>query len=533
MTIANELMRWGVRPRIVDKAPSIREVSKAMILHVRTQEALDRVGVVDRLRREGQPLTEVVVHAYGKHVGSWDLDDIEGPYDHPVIIGQNRTQHALCDLLEQRGLQVEWSTEAVSLDVEDSGANVTLKHQDGSQERVRADWIVGAEGSNSLVRKTMKFTFEGERYSGEQFIQADCRIKWPLPSGRSYLFLTSDGYLMVIEFPDGVVRVFISLPDRAGGAGAAEAASQLGAVEAINETPTLEEIASNLSRLSGFPVELSDPIWLARYRTSHRYSNLFGGGRAFVAGDAAHVHVPIGGQGMNTGIQDAFNLSWKLAGVVRGVLRPWVLETYHSERHPVAKALIEGTNFAYTGILHPSEARQRAVRWFGPFIMRSERVQNFMRGTLEELRVFYPESALNLDLGGGRGPAPGERVLDAPLVRSDSSQTESINTITRATSWTLMIFSGLSANGDREALRAAANQIRKPFAGRTRVVIVLARIEAISDPDVYFDALHAAHDAYGVATPGFYLLRPDTYVAARGPLAELGRLVSHLAGVFV
>ncbi len=153
--------------------------------------------------------------------------------------------------------------------------------------------------------------------------------------------------------------------------GAQAAAGQLGAVKSTSEVPTLDEIQRHLTELSGFACRLSDPTWLARYRTSHRYANRFSEGRAFIAGDAGHVHVPIGGQGMNTGIQDAFNLGWKLAGVAKGALRPEVLESYQAERHPVAESLIKGTNLAYTGILSPSQARQYAARLFGPFLIRN------------------------------------------------------------------------------------------------------------------------------------------------------------------
>jgi 3-(3-hydroxy-phenyl)propionate hydroxylase len=540
LTAGNELLRHGARAMIVDKAPAIREVSKAMILHVRTQEVLDKVGIAERARREAQPLTEVVVHAYGKHIGSWDVDDFDSPYRHPLIIGQNRTQHLMLDLLHERGGSVHWNTEAVSFKMDSDGVTSTLKTIDPAtkaetEKTVRSRYIVGAEGSNSLVRRSLNFTFEGERYSGEQFIQADCKIRWSLPKGRSYLFLTADGYMMVIEFPDDVVRIFISLPDQ-NAAGAAAAATQLGAVEATTEEPTLDEIRYHLERLTGFSCELSDATWLARYRTSHRYSNRFSHGRAFIAGDAAHVHVPIGGQGMNTGIQDAFNLAWKLAGVIKGALKETVLESYHIERHPVAQALIKGTNFAYKGILHPSEARQWATRMFGPYVIKSERAQTFMRNTLEELRVFYPNSPLNLDLGGSRGPKPGERVLHAEMVRASDRATVPLNEIIRSPAFTLFLFGGTEPAGSYAELSRFAQDIERLYAGKIDIYAIVADREPpknLLQPDrVLLDALHMAHGAYGVERPAFYLLRPDTYVAARGPVDQAKGLLDHLGSIF-
>ncbi len=536
LTLANELARRGVDPVVIDKAPGIREVSKALILHVRTQEALACVGLADRIGAEARPLTEVVVHAYGKHVGSWNLDGIDSPHPHPLILGQNRTQHLLLDLLAERGVSVGWGVEAVSLTTDEAGATARLRHADGAETDVRARYVVGCEGSNSLVRKSCGFSFEGERYSGEQFIQADCKIDWALPSGRSYLFLTAAGYLMVIEMPGDRVRVFISLPDQ-NAQGAAEAAKQLGAVEAANEEPTLAEIAAELTRLTGFACTLSDPVWLARYRTSHRYANSFQKGPAFIAGDAGHVHVPIGGQGMNTGIQDAFNLGWKLAGVLRGELRADILESYTSERHPIAAGLIRGTDFAYRGILHPSDLRQRATRLIGPFVIRSERAQGFMRSTLEELSIAYPDSPLNLDLHGPRGPAPGERVLDATGVRATDNATVTLDALTRAnTAWTLLLFAGDEAQ-EAGALARIADRVGERFGARIATWIVLptrdAPPEAGPKDRILLDPLRSMHDRYQVSDAAIYVLRPDTFVGVRAPLRRADRVLEHLERLFV
>lgn len=538
LTLANELARHGVKPRIIDKGPAVREVSKALILHVRTQEVLDKVGVMDGVLAEACPLTEVVVHAYGKHLGSWHLDGIDGPYHHPLILGQNRTQHRLEDHLKSQGVAVEWNTEATALQVDDAGADVTLKRTDpatgkASEEHVRAGYVVGCEGSSSTVRKAMGFTFEGERYSGEQFIQADCKIRWAMPTGRSHLFLTKVGYLMVIEMPGDTVRIFISIPDAIAHA---EEAKVTGAVEDTSHEPTLKEIADTLTRLTGIPVELSDATWLARYRTSHRYANRFGSGRAFIAGDAAHVHVPIGGQGMNTGIQDAFNLGWKLAGVIHGVYKPAVLDTYHDERHPVAEGLIRGTDFAYKGILHPGELKQRAARLFGPFLMRTSVAQTFMRNTLEELTIAYPHTALNEDHGGGGGPKPGERVLDGDVVRWPDGTTVSVTALTRTAVWTLLLFGGTDRPEKAKSQAALASAVAGKWSGRVNVCHVLAATAPPAEPPasgaLLLDPYHLLHEKYGVSHPAIYLLRPDGVVGFRGRHDDADHLLAYLGRVF-
>ncbi len=545
LTLANELVRRGVRTRIVEKLPAIREISKALILHVRTQEALAKVGIMTAALSEAKPMRQVVVHGYGKHIGNWDLDRIEGPYSHPLILGQNRTQHLLNGALNQHGVQVEWNTEALDMKLDDSDAILTLRHTEpGSgqvkEETIRAGYVVGCEGSKSLVRKTLGLTFEGERYSGEQFIQADCKLAWDLPSGRSYLFLTTDGYMMAIEMPNGFARIFISIPDAVGTthptAGQREAEKSLGAAEDISAEPTLDEIKSHFERLSGMRVTLSEPVWLARYRTSHRYANRFDGGRAFVAGDSGHVHVPIGGQGMNTGIQDAFNLGWKLAGVIRAEYQPSLLETYNQERHPVAEGLIKGTDLAYKGILHPSEIKQRAVRLLGPFLMRTDTAQNFMRNTLEELTIAYPHSPLTEDHGGSGGPQPGERFLDAHVVLNSDKRTIRLSDLSRGVEWTLLLFTGTHQGQHGEALSSLITQVSHHCAGLVAAHVVAAHQMGEADyapgTSVLVDALHEAHAKFGVTAPVIYLIRPDNYVGYRGPLQTGDELLAYLKRVF-
>jgi 2-polyprenyl-6-methoxyphenol hydroxylase-like FAD-dependent oxidoreductase len=441
----------------------------------------------------------------------------------------------LADLLRERGAEVEYDTEAVALDpgTDTASASVTLRKAGSGEEVVRAKYVVGCEGSNSLVRKTLGLTFEGERYAGEQFIQADCKIAWSLPSGRAYLFLTDDGYLMVIELPGGLVRIFISLPD-ADGSGQAAAAAQLGAVEDLSAQPSLDDIREQLLRLTGFDAELSGATWLARYRTSHRYANTFGKGRCFIAGDAGHVHVPIGGQGMNTGIQDAFNLGWKLAGVCANRYRPDILETYDAERRPVAKALLDGTDRSYRGILHPSELQQRMVRMFGPFVMKTDVAQEFMAATLEELSIAYDETPLNRDLGGSTGPKAGERArIDAPGVRASDKQTVLLADVTRQAEWTLLVFGG--APGRQGAAPSLPAALSARFADL--VTCVFVTVDAAPAPLAGFTTLidleEHLHESYGVRAPAVYLVRPDGVVALRSPGSDIAPVVAYLDALLI
>ena len=284
LTFAAEMARHGVSARIIDKAATTKQISKALILHVRTQEVLDAAGLGNTLLKEGQPLRRVEIIGYGKHVGHGSMEGINSPYPHPIIVPQSVTEQFLRDHVESLGGHVEWQTEAVGLSQMADHVEVNLRHADGREETVRAQYVVGADGTHSTVRESIGVDFSGYPYSGQAFIQADSKIEWSLPRGSSYLWFTELGYMMVIEMPGDIVRTFVSIPDN----------------EPKKKDTTLEEVNETLNRLGGVDARLYDPVWVALFRTNHRAAPSFRKDRVFLAGDAGHEHVPIGGQGMNT-----------------------------------------------------------------------------------------------------------------------------------------------------------------------------------------------------------------------------------------
>ena len=326
-----------------------------------------------------------------------------------------------------------------------------------------------------------------------------------------------------------MVRIFISLPDTPKAAMPA-LAPEADVAEDKTAPPTLEDIHSNLVRLSGVEATLFDPVWLARYRTSHRYVNRFREGNAFVAGDAAHIHVPLGGQGMNTGIQDGFNLAWKLAYVLKGWARPELLDTYNVERQPVAKALIEGTDRGYTTILHPSELAQNLVRRFGPFVMQQTTLQTRLQNVLEELNVAYLQTPLAEDGGGSRGPVPGERAPDAVAVRLSDCATVRLFELLRGTHWLLLLFGGEQVTvRDLTLLVQLQQHVNDRFGARVHAYLVVTeKVTATAPERTLVDHEHFLHDSYGVHSPCLYLIRPDDYVGFRGNIGDEARLFAYL-----
>ena len=520
MTAAHELTRYGIPCRIVDSSVGTKQISKALILHVRTQEVLDAMGISAALATEAVPLRQVEMYAYGNRLGRWRLDGIDSPHPYPVIHGQNRTEHLLERAINAQGVQVEWQTSITDLRQDAEGVTVQLQHGGGQIETVRARYVIGCDGTKSVVRQAVGIPFEGDHYTGEQFIQTDAKIRWTLPSGCSYLFLTKVGYMMVIEMPDDYVRVFISLPDTD---------------PSNNSDPSLQDILASLHEMGTPEAQLTEPIWLSRYRTSHRTATHFREGRVFLAGDAGHTHVPIGGQGMNTGMQDAFNLAWKLAMVSAGRAQPALLETYNAERHPVAENLISGTDRAYRFVLAPDDRQQGLLQFIGPLALQADTIQKQFRETLEEITIGYYTSPLSEDYGGSSGPIAGQRALDAMTVRQVDWQTIHLNDALRGINWSLLLFPGLRAPENAvQPLAQLGMAVQQRFGRLVTPHLILPTPQPQPGNwhgSVLLDREHFVHEAYGVMNPCLYLIRPDWYVGFRGPLTSQASLIAYLTRI--
>ncbi len=520
LTFAAEMGRYGIACRIVDKAQGTKEISKALILHVRTQEVLDCMGLTHEPQDAAVPMRRVEIIGYGKHLGHGVMEGVNSPHPTPIILGQNVTEHILHEHLSTFGTAVEWQTEAIKVEPDSEGVSVTLRHQDGKEETVRAQYVLGADGTRSITRQEAGITFSGNRYEGQAFIQSDSKIRWSLPKGVSYLWFTKKGYMMVIEMPNDIVRTFISVPDPGSD----------------TKTTTLQEVNEALNQLGEVDAELYDPVWVALFRVNHRAASVFRQGRVFIAGDAAHEHVPIGGQGMNTSIQDAFNLAWKLAYVLQGKATPELLDTYQIERHPVAESLLRGTDEAYTTLLKAGDLGRAVAQMVGPLLLSSDLVREKMRNTLEEVEINYRQGPITEDHGGSAGPHAGDRFLDGRIVTLPSKETRPLREVIRGTRWTLLLFSG-RAHGQEQLQTlteiAAQASARFPEALQSFMIIDGFPLTATAEGQtpILLDAMSHLHDQYGVKDACLYLVRPDWYIGFRGGVAQAGALWLYLARI--
>ncbi|MFO1084017.1 MAG: FAD-dependent monooxygenase [Reyranellaceae bacterium] len=395
MTMANELARRGIAVRIVDKAPARTDKSKALVLWSRTLELLDDAGYVGEFLKAGMQAHGATISTGRDILASVSLDSIDSRYPYALMIPQSETERILDEHLAARGVTVERSVELASFADKGNGIDATLRKANGETETMSAEWLIGCDGAHSVVRHGLGFAFEGSTMRSDWAL-ADGFIAGLEPKDRLHIFWHRDGILAFFPIVGDRWRVICDL-------GAAEG-------EGHRADPTLEEIQVLLRLRSGRELVMTDPYWLACFRINERKVKDYRKGRVFLAGDAAHIHSPAGGQGMNTGMQDAFNLAWKLSLVIQGSAQPRLLDSYSPERSAVGDRVLRNAGrLTEAAIMRNPIAqglRNAVVRFAAGFPM----IQHKIADQLSEMDIGYPESPLTFTDGiGADGPKPGER----------------------------------------------------------------------------------------------------------------------------
>ncbi|MFE4686423.1 FAD-dependent monooxygenase [Streptomyces sp. NPDC056721] len=541
LTAAAELRRHGVDCRIVDRLAVPNPYAKAIGVLPRTLEVWDAMGLVRRALDEAVPHLGQLVYIDGKPRPRVELTlPPEIPYPFATL-PQYETERLLTEHLAGFGTEVERSTELRSLEMRPHDVEAVLAHADGRIERLHARYVVGCDGAHSLVRKAAGLTFEGDALP-EQYMIGDVEVDWELPAGYSMRSVNLDAngevddMLVCIPMP-GVRRYWLSmLRPRAQAEGEDGSSTPDGTALGLGDDQGLDlgQIQAVLDRLSPEVTTASTLRWSSSFRTSHRLVDRYRNGRLFVAGDAAHIQPPIGGQGLNTGVQDAHNLAWKLALTVRGLATDDVLESYHSERHPVAQEVVDRT------VRHARTVRQAGA---GPLNNGADTEMALRRQA--QLLVAYPDSPLvqpqAADGTPGAGPAPGDRAPDCRGLLSDlAAYPRRLFDLLRTPRHVLLLFAGSEhASGDGAArLEACAAEAHRAAHGLLDAYLVTAaevpedaRPVGLRPPRVR-DAAGEFRDAYAPRDGEALLIRPDGYLSGRFHPAVPERLTAHLRRTF-
>jgi 2-polyprenyl-6-methoxyphenol hydroxylase-like FAD-dependent oxidoreductase len=424
LTMALELARHGIGCRIVDRAATATDKSKALVLWGRTLELLNaRPAVVRDLVAGGQFVQAGSVYGNGAHLFRVEFDRDDTDFPRPLMLPQCDTERVLSEHLRRAGITIERSVELV--DFVDDGERVIarLRHADGHDEIVQPARLIGCDGAHSSVRKQLQIEFTGQ-FEPNDWILADVRLAGPAERDALSIFWHARG--IVALFPIGGDRFRVV-------ADAGRAAD----TEKPHE-PTLAEVQETLNARGLENLQAHDPIWLAGFRIHERKVEHYGKGRVFLAGDAAHIHSPAGGQGMNTGMQDAMNLAWKLALVTRGGAKESLLDSYSIERSAVGDLVLHNA----TRLTQVATLRNPLLQFVRNHVARIagnlSAVQERFVASLTELSVSYPRSPLNADDCGrawDKAVATGDRLPDATVREAGATTTSLLVCLHGTSQW--------------------------------------------------------------------------------------------------
>ena len=487
LMLANQLGRRGVRTLIVDRhsGPSLQ--TRALGVQARTLEIYAKLGIIDRALELGKRGTGANIWADGKKMARVPLGEAGQnvtPYPFILILGQDDNERIMGDKLRDWGMSVQWNTELFGLEQESRHVTAALKLPDGTTRKITAAWVAGCDGARSAVRELCGITFPGAPYEHVFFV-ADTVVTGTMVPDEVNVYLWRSGFHLFFPMRgEDHWRIVGIVPPMLRG----------------RDDVTFEHVIPSLRGEAGAGLSFKTCTWFSTYRISHRSASRFRDRRCFLLGDAAHIHSPVGAQGMNTGLQDAYNLGWKLALVVSGQADVALLDSYEEERVPVARRLLNTTDRAFRLVVSDSRLagllRTQILARIAAFAMSRERIQRAAFGVVSQTGIHYRTSSLSKSLEGLPTGAPraGDRFP-----------------------WLRLKF---EANGPVEDLFQKLDDTRLNLivmgqpspAERALALADLLRIHAIPvDP---FNDAELARAQF--PRPSFYLVRPDGHIGLCG-----------------
>jgi 2-polyprenyl-6-methoxyphenol hydroxylase-like FAD-dependent oxidoreductase len=516
LTLAAQLHALGAGVRIVDRQLDRVHESRALAVQPRTLEVLRALGLSEKLVERGNDAVRLRLH-FGERVVPIQLFDVgleDTAYPFLLFVSQAETEAVLNEHLAEQGIHVERGVELVTFSAGEQGVSCTVRNGDGSTEQVRARYLVGCDGAHSSVRHGAGIPFEGGRYP-HTFVLGDLEVDGDLEPDAAHSYLGAAG--MLFFFPLGQPTTWRML-------GMRPPVPSPGEHDQEPAEPSLADLQAIADRFTNGRLRLRDPVWLTYFRLHHRHAARYRAGRVFLAGDAAHVHSPAGAQGMNTGIQDAWNLGWKLALVDRGEADQALLDTYEAERRPIGRFVLRFTDRATTIATSPSPLvrliRTQVVPRLAPLGARSKRGRALVYRTLSQLAIRYRRSPA-VEEGTPalrRGPKAGDRLPDARVVR-DGQASWLQEALATPTFHLLLCGSSFAWDGNQ----LAALQDR--YAG----LVPIHHLAREAAPGVLHDVHGQAFARLGVERTAQYLVRPDGYIGYRSGGPALNGLERYLA----
>jgi len=490
LMLANQLARRGVRAQIIDRHAGPARETRALGVQARTLEIYAHLGIVDRALQLGKDGSGANIWAQGRWIARVPLDEAGRdltPYPYILVLGQDDNERIMGERLRELGLTVQWNTELVAIEQHPDHVAASLRMPDGSTSTVDAAWLAGCDGARSTVREACGIAFAGAPYEHVFFV-ADTQATGTMVADQVNVYLWRDGFHLFFPMRGkDHWRLVGILPKELRG----------------RNDVDFDAVIPSLGKEAGEALRFERCFWFSTYRIHHRAAESFRARRCFVLGDAAHIHSPMGAQGMNTGLQDAYNLAWKLALVVQRRADAALLDSYAAERMPVARRLLATTDTVFRAVVSQNWLagvwRTAIVARIIAFAMRQPRIQRIAFRIVSQTGIHYRSGPLSQSLDGFATDAPqaGDRFPWLKLRLDTGSGVEDLYRTLDDTRFSLIVIGqpapqGSSALGD------------------------LLRVYAVGDDEDNRAALAHAR----IPRPAFYLLRPDGHVGLCGTRLE-------------
>lgn len=545
LAAAMSLARAHVPVRLIDKAQQPDPHSRAIGIQARTLELLEQHRIVDQFLELGHRARTANLYSNGHRLARLDFDPLQTRYPYLLFLEQSVTERLLTEHLASFGVHVERGVELTMFAQGSAGINATLQRADGHIETLHPSYMIAADGAHSAIRHRLGMSFAGKTFE-QTFLLADLEADTGWSDDEFHIFASGSGLAALFPMGKGRQRLIADHPVMPAGGppgGDQTGGDPLQLTEI--SSPTLEECRLLAKSRIHHPIDISGLNWSSYFHLNSRMVEQLRAQRVFLAGDAAHVHSPAGAQGMNTGIQEAFNLGWKIARVLQGDAPERLLDTYHLERHPIERDVLRQTSFV----------TQMAEADHGPLKLLRERVMPVLaalgplrdaaRLTVSELAIQYRRSPLTLERVLDGGPRAGERapdalvhVVDGPLGRAPGIGC--IFDLHDPAFFSLFLLVDPpeeAASGNGKLLGLGRKPVRSADLDRFVSAVEgllpgAVRVWRVSDANGEGGG-PSLSESFGRTRPSFYLVRPDGYVCARGrPGTDLNGLLRHCEAWF-
>jgi 2-polyprenyl-6-methoxyphenol hydroxylase-like FAD-dependent oxidoreductase len=485
LMLANQLIRRGVRVLLIDRHAGPARETRALGVQARTLEIYAQLGIVDRALALGKRGTGANLWAQGKWMARVPLGETGANltrFPYVLILGQDDNERIMGDRLRELGGAVQWQTELVGLVQRPDAVQATLRLPDGAERVVEVPWVAGCDGARSAVRELSGITFPGAPYEHIFFV-ADVEMTGGMVPDEVNVYLWRDGFHLLFPMRGADHwRIVGILPRPLRG----------------REGVGFDDVIPSIRGEAGADLAFRGCTWFSTYRIHHRAAARFRDRRCFLLGDAAHIHSPVGAQGMNTGLQDSYNLAWKLALVVKSRAGPALLDSYEQERMPVAQRLLNTTDRAFRLVVSDAWAagllRTKVLARMAAFAMSRPRIQRFAFRVVSQIGINYRNSPLSKAPSGlpDAAPQPGDRFPWATLKFAGGTEPEDLFDRLDDTRFNLIL-------------------IGQTTSGADDLSDLLCLHVVAEDP-----ANAAALARFEIPRPSFFLLRPDGHIGLCG-----------------